>query len=798
MAAANPPDPNVELSLDVAKRFHRGWYLLVLARAEARLEQTGRAVFHLEDALLQTFPQDDPQLYSQVLQALQQLYFQQANYLEAFRTKQTQRGIEHQYGFRAFVGALRLQPPQILTGSPAIAPPQKGTEGILSQEITASGRQRDVKHLIDRMGRNDYKLTVIHGPSGVGKSSIVTAGFVPALKDRVIGDRVALPLVVDIYTDWLTMLDRHLKPFQETMPLDVEGRVDPSQMLFPAPESILQKLSEVTSQGLLPILIFDQFEEFFFAYETLQQRRFFYDFLCACLNLPFVKIVLSIREDYLHYLLEIQRTQSLDIINNDILSKDIRYPLGDLLPEDAKSVIKNLTNQAQFYLDDDLVDELVRDLAGELGEVRPIELQVVGAELQAEDIRTLRDYRRFGPKEKLVERSLQSVVKDCGPENEKTARLVLFLLTNPNGTRPLKTRDELVADLMALQLTEEVEKLDLVLEVLAGSGLVFLVPETPAERYQLVHDYLVSFIRQQQESDVMGLKLELDQERLHRKMAEERQKASEEQLSEVLKKQLELARTKVFQLTVFGLALGAMAIVAVWAATEAVIRTEDAEEAKHAAEAQAKELQVINQELQVTRNRANRAETEVQAIRGLMSATQPFLEDLKPSPERSPTATPLSTPFATPTLTPSPSPSPSGLSRGSPSPTMTQDEAVAVVKQWLAAKHKIFAPPYDQQLAATLTTGPLYADLTRPGGSIDWLMKNNSFYRYGAQTIDAVIQFTIEGTVPTLDVSVTEDGTLYLRNRRARPDTTQKSNRFRYRFEFVGDRWKILDYTTLP
>lgn len=131
-----------------------------------------------------------------------------------------------------------------------------------------------------------------------------------------------------------------------------------------------------------------------------------------------------------------------------------------------------------------------------------------------------------------------------------------------------------------------------------------------------------------------------------------------------------------------------------------------------------------------------------------------------------------------------------------PSPTMTQDEAVAVVKQWLAAKHKIFAPPYDQQLAATLTTGPLYADLTRAGGSIDWLMKNNSFYRYGAQTIDAVLQFTIDGTTPTLEVRVTEDSTLYLRNRPAR--TTQKPDRFRYRFEFVGDRWKILDYTTLP
>ena len=559
---ADPPDPSVEMSLDVAMRFHRSWYLLLLARAEAGMDGIDAAIAHLEDALNHAFPQDDPQLYSQILQTLQTFYFRQGNYLEAFRTKQTQRTIEHQYGFRAFVGALRLQPPQILSGSPAIAPLPIGTDSLLAQEIATSGRQQDVKRLIDRMGRNDYKLTVIHGPSGVGKSSIVSAGLVPALKDRVIGDRIALPLVVDVYTDWLTVLDRHLKPLSSSPDFAErsDGTTDPNSAFFPTPESVRAKLVEITHQNFLPILIFDQFEEFFFVYETLQLRRFFYDFLRTCLNLPFVKVVLSIREDYLHYLLEFQRLSNLEIINNDILSKEIRYPLGDLSPEDAKSVIKNLTDQAQFYLDDALIDELVRDLAGELGEVRPIELQVVGAELQAENITTLAGYRQFGPKEKLVERSLQTVIKDCGPENETTARLVLFLLTHANGTRPLKTRDELEADLLALQLSESVEKLDLVLEVLSGSGLVFLVPETPADRYQLVHDYLVSFIRQQQESDVTRLRTELAQERSHRRLAEERQKVSEEKLSEALKRQLAQARSTVFRLTVLGIALAITAI----------------------------------------------------------------------------------------------------------------------------------------------------------------------------------------------------------------------------------------------
>jgi hypothetical protein len=148
----------------------------------------------------------------------------------------------------------------------------------------------------------------------------------------------------------------------------------------------------------------------------------------------------------------------------------------------------------------------VRDLAGELGEVRPIELQVVGAQLQTDNITTLEQYHQLGanPKEKLVQRSLEEVIKDCGAENERAARLVLYLLTNENGTRPLKTRAELEADLEILGFESEAKQLDLVLEVLVGSGLVFLVPESPANRYQLVHDYLVAFIRQQQAPGLVG------------------------------------------------------------------------------------------------------------------------------------------------------------------------------------------------------------------------------------------------------------------------------------------------------
>lgn len=43
----------------------------------------------------------------------------------------------------------------------------------------------------------------------------------------------------------------------------------------------------------------------------------------------------------------------------------------------------------------------------------------------------------------------------------------------------------------------DLDQLDLVLEILVGSGLVFMIPDAPSDRYQLVHDYLVSYVRRE-------------------------------------------------------------------------------------------------------------------------------------------------------------------------------------------------------------------------------------------------------------------------------------------------------------
>lgn len=511
------------VSLDWIRSYHQGWYLLALGQSLFSLNQIPEAIQVLETAKLETKPNYDPSLYLGILEKLRQSYFQEGEYLTAFQVKQQQRSIEQQYSLRAFIGAGRLQPKQRVV-NPSLPPVEKPRE--VAQEIAASGRQQDVDRLVERMRRHDCKLTVIHGQSGVGKSSIIKAGFIPALQQKPINSRTILPICQRVYTDWIKELGQRLAKALRNL-----GNVDFPNQEFDSTTAIIQELGMNCDQNLLTVLIFDQFEEFFFVCKEPNQRHEFYDFLRNCLDIPYLKVVLSLREDYLHYLLEFNRLTDLEVISNNILDKNILYYLGNFSVADTKRIIQDLTRQTQFYLEPKLVDRLVSDLSQELNEVRPIELQVVGTQLQTEKIVTLTQYQEYGSKERLVENFLEEAVKDCGVENEEFAQVVLYLLTDENNTRPIKTRTELEAGCKSLDLEVNSNQLDLILEILVGTRLVFLIPEAPNNRYQLVHDYLVAFIRQKQES---GLVKELKKEKEYRQ-------ETEAELSRVLKRQLKIA-----------------------------------------------------------------------------------------------------------------------------------------------------------------------------------------------------------------------------------------------------------------
>ncbi len=162
--------------------------------------------------------------------------------------------------------------------------------------------------------------------------------------------------------------------------------------------------------------------------------------------------------------------------------------------------------------------------------------------------------------------------------------------------------------------------------------------------------------------------------------------------------------------------------------------------------------------------------------------TQASIENRRPSDTSltAPTSPPISTSDAQSTQP-----------QQSTSNSLTQQEAVDVINRYLQAKEKIFAPPFDRQLAASLTTGKVYYDITKPNGSIDWLQKNNAYYQYGTRKAEPLEYFSTTENQIQIDVNIAEEVAYY------QDGILRKNNNdlgeYKYVLQQEDGAWKIVD-----
>ncbi len=185
----------------------RGMYRCFAAEAERGLGNLPEAIALLTAANAQVVSDlGYPKPAIRILAVLREVHLALGQYWEAFEAKQARLSVEQQYGLRAFVGAGRLQAQRQAVEREFAMP----TGGQVAPEIAAAGRQQDLARLVERVERRDNRLNVIHGGSGVGKSSLVNAGLVPMLRQGPIAARDNLPVVVRTYTQWVDELSQQL------------------------------------------------------------------------------------------------------------------------------------------------------------------------------------------------------------------------------------------------------------------------------------------------------------------------------------------------------------------------------------------------------------------------------------------------------------------------------------------------------------------------------------------------------------------------------------------------------------
>ncbi|MEL7331447.1 MAG: hypothetical protein AAFN12_04330, partial [Cyanobacteria bacterium J06560_2] len=231
-------DRENSLASRVALRYHRGCYFYLLAIAYQLQNQTNSAIEHLERVLQNVDPHYDLSLYRRSLSRLWKLYYDHKHYAEAFEIKLEQRRVETFFGLRAFIGASQIQLSPTPNAAKATSPETpygafygasrrgagsplsvKGStqSTVLTAAIQASGRTEDIEALVARLSQPRYTIVVMHGQSGVGKSSILRAGLVPRLRSLTSEGRTTLPLLVSKYTDWMRQVYGLLRSYDENL-----------------------------------------------------------------------------------------------------------------------------------------------------------------------------------------------------------------------------------------------------------------------------------------------------------------------------------------------------------------------------------------------------------------------------------------------------------------------------------------------------------------------------------------------------------------------------------------------------
>jgi hypothetical protein len=359
------------------------------------------------------------------------------------------------------------------------------------------GRERDAQLIIANLFGSP--LTIVFGPSGVGKSSVLRAGVVHQLAHRP-------DLHVIYHSVWKdNPLDR-LKAALVSLP-DVKHALDPTRSLA----ELLMEYNDRSERRLM--ILFDQFEEYFLYHPG--EDDFTVQFSKAVMqpDIP-VSFLISLREDAL---------AKLDRFEGRIpILFDNTLRLEHLTEPEARSAIENpIEKYNELYragkepirIEPALVNEVVRQLmsgrvslnrAG-LGVIsddsmKRIEtpyLQLVMMRLWDEEMRLgsnqlrLGSLKSLGGTEKIVRSHLDAVMKRLTNKQRVLASKVFQYLVTPSGTKIALNADDLAGF-----AESQVQPLQSLLQRLTQQDVRLLRPVDTKDKselsYEIFHDVLAA------------------------------------------------------------------------------------------------------------------------------------------------------------------------------------------------------------------------------------------------------------------------------------------------------------------
>ena len=358
-----------------------------------------------------------------------------------------------------------------------------------------------------------YRGTLLFGESGTGKSSVINAGFIPAmLEEGFLAERLRVqPLPGrELVVERIALTNEGTAPF---LPSRFAADDEPATRLVFSTEDLRARLSNEHPGGP-PLLIFDQFEEFITLFEEAPESReklaeatqaqknlldFFHDLL-RDETLP-VKLLFVFREDYL------AKLSKLFALVPNLRDQHVRLTFPD--SSVLKTLIRGPFTQSEIppehfvrIISDELADKLGAALEeqSETGSINLTEVQIACLSLWRDPrANSLFDAapNRAEVVQRLLEDHLTGALNKLPSGLREPAIAVLRSLVTSAGTRNIV----LEADLLErMKKSEDVSPVTgkRALDALSGqSGLVRRQRRNEAYFYDITSEFLVPWIQRQ-------------------------------------------------------------------------------------------------------------------------------------------------------------------------------------------------------------------------------------------------------------------------------------------------------------
>lgn len=355
------------------------------------------------------------------------------------------KGFEEAVRFQPLVNAVKGVP---LGPSVPIAPntdvcPYRGLRAF--DEADAEfffGREGDVQRLLERL--KGTRFLAVLGPSGSGKSSLVRAGLVPALKNGRLPESNAWSFAV--FTPGarpLTALAAHLVRLAPTLPMGstLDQLTNDARTLHLA--TALALTDRPQSHRL--VLVVDQAEEVFTLCRDEHERARFLENLLYAAGIPDGRcvVILTMRADFY------PRCAAYPELSTRIATQ--QYLVGPLDDEELHQAVVEPAWRVGLTFEDGLVATILDDVARQPGSLPLLQHALIELwERRRGTLMTLEGYRETGGVAGAIAKRADAVYDGLSPDQRAIARRVLLRLTQPGegteDTRRRATLAELATD----------------------------------------------------------------------------------------------------------------------------------------------------------------------------------------------------------------------------------------------------------------------------------------------------------------------------------------------------------------